>query len=266
MAKSLGLTTSPPTSSIVKKAVRKANHTQFAKKVMAVVNRKDETKYVAENITAVPVIVPATQVTPLNLARMFPLMTQGDANNQRIADQVQPIKARSFWTFYLNGSVPDLFDVTLNLCIVYVKGASTDVAVNAVQAGQFLKVGDGTNTDPTSINSIDMLTKINHYPVNKDQYTLKKWFKKRFCKGASDINGPVGLPTNNTPPTAGAHPSLTLQYTWKPPTLKYNDGAQTLPRNHYPVYLVWATPNDGTNPLIPLLSFNLRSELMFKDA
>ena len=234
--------------------------------IKRIIKGGEETKYTAENITAVPVVVPATQATPLNLARMFPQQTQGTADNQRIGDQITPTSARTFWTFYLNRSVPDLFDVTLNLVVVYVKGATTDVAVAAVQAGQFLRVGDGTNTDPTAGNAIDMLTKIQHYPVNSDQYTLKKWYRRRICKGPNDINGAVGAAGNNAPPTAGRHPCLTLQYKWKPPKLKYNDAAQTLPRNHYPVYLVWATANDGSMPLAPLLSFNVRSELHFKDA
>lgn len=237
----------------------------LTKAVQSVLARSEETKYVAENISAAPIVVPATQTTPLNLARMFPVLGQGVAENQRIGDQVKPTHARTFWTFYLNRSVPDLFDVTLNVVVVYVKGATTDVAVAALPAGNFLKVGDGTNTDPSAPSPVDMLTKIQHYPVNSDQFTLKKWFRKRICKGASDINGPVGLGTNNSPPTAGAHPCLTLQYKWKPPTLKYSDAAQTLPRNHYPVYLVWATANDGS-ALTGLLSFNVRSELFFKDA
>ena len=233
--------------------------------IKSVVARQEETKYLAENITLAPIVVPAAQTTPANLARMLPRMAQGAADNQRIGDMVRPTGARTFWTFYLNRAVPDLFDVTLNLVVVYVKGATTDVAVAALPGGDFLKVGDGTNVDPNAANQIDMLTKIQHYPVNTDQYTLKKWFRKRVCKGASDINGPVGAPTNNSSPTAGAHPCLTLQYKWKPPALKFSDAAQTLPRNHYPVYLVWATANDGS-ALTGLLSFNTRTELFYKDA
>jgi len=244
----------------------KARTSYMKRLIKSVVKGAEETKYVAENITAAaPIIVPAGQTTPANLARMLPKQAQGTADNQRIGDQIAPISARTFWTFYLNGSVPDLFDVTLNLLVLYVKGASTDVAVAAIPAGTLLKVGDGTNVDPNSPNPVDMLTLIQHYPVNQDQFTLKKWFRRRICKGANDINGPVGAATNNSPPTAGRHPCLTLQYKWKPPKLKYNDAAQTLPRNHYPVYVVWATANDGT-PLTSLLSFNVRSELHYKDA
>jgi len=190
-------------------------------------------------------------------------MTQGVQDNQREGDVIQPVRARTFWTFYLNRAVPDLFDITLNLVVVYVKGATTDVAVAALPGGDFLKVGDGTNVDPNAVGQVDMLTKINHYPVNNDQYTLKKWFKRRICKGASDVNGPIGVAGNNSPPTGGQG-AITLQFKWKPPHLKYSDAAQTLPRNHYPVYLVWATANDGS-ALTGLLSFNCRTELYYKD-
>lgn len=242
----------------------KAKSSYMKRLIKSVVSGQEETKYLAENISAAPILVGPTQTTPLSFGRMLPLQAQGVADNQRIGDSIAPVSARTFWTFYLNRAVPDLFDVTLNLVVVHVKGATTDVSVAAIQPGQFLKVGDGTNTDIAGA-PIDILTKIQHYPVNTDQFTLKKWYRKRICKGANDINGPVGAATNNSPPTAGAHPCLTLQYKWKPPKLKYNDAAQTLPRNHYPVYLVWATCNDGA--VLPnLLSFNIRSELHYKDA
>lgn len=230
--------------------------------VKKIIAQKAETKYVAENITPGPVVVPAAQTTPANLARMLPRLTQGIQDNQRIGDVVQPIHARTYWTFYLNRALIDLFDVTLNVCVVYVKGATTDVAVAALPGGDFLKVGDGTNTDPAAaFTPVQMLTYVNHYPVNNDQYTLKKWFKRRICKGAGDVNGLSA--GGNSPPTGGQG-ALTLSYKWKPPTLKYSDGAQNLPRNHYPVYLVWATANDGS-ALNGLLSFNCRTEMHYKD-
>lgn len=249
--------------SVAKKAVRRANRTAFAQKVLAVVNRKDETKYVAENLFGAPLLVPASQITPVNLARMFPRLAQGNGDHQRVGDEVQPLRATAIWQFY--AATTNVFDITLNLVVLTVKGAQTDVAVAALPGGDLLKVGDGTNTDPVAaFTPIQMLTTVNHYHINSDQYTLQKWYKRRISKGANDINGPPGVGTNNSPPTGG-QTIATIKHSWKPPTLKYSDAAQTLPRNHYPVYCVWATANDGT-PLIAGLNFTCRAEMFYKDA
>lgn len=235
----------------------------FAKRVLSVIKSQEETKYVAENITLAPLIVPSSQITPANLARMLPHQTQGAGDHQRIGDSIKPIKACATWVVYINTT--NLYDVVLNLVVLHVKGATTDVAVGALPGGDLLKVGNGTNTDPNAaFTPVQMLTQVNHYPINTDQYTLKKWYRKRFMKGANDINGPVGAPTNNSPPTGGRVLS-TIKYTWKPPALKYSDSAQVLPRNHYPVYCIWATSSDGT-PLGASLNFTCRSEIYYKDS
>lgn len=250
----------------VKKAVRRAKQSDFAKKVMKVVNRNEETKYVAETITQVPggpptFLVPSFQVAPLNLSRMIPNLTQGVLENQRIGDQVSPIKINCMWNFFLAGA--DAFDVTLNIVVVSVKGANSQLALPGIPVGQFLKVGDGTNTDPNGFTPVQFLTEVNHYKVNNDQYTLHKWIKRRVSKG-------FGL-QNIAPPIPGAsnavanQGAMSIKYTWKPPKLKYNAAADTTPTNHYPCYLIWATNNDGT-ALLGDLNFNCRSEMFFKDA
>lgn len=254
-----------PKSSIVKKAVRRARNTAFSKKVMKVVNRKQETKYVAENITIVPggpasFQVPSFQTTPANLSRMIPNLTQGVGEHQRIGDVVQPTRCTGIWTLYLG--LTDVFDVTLNILIVTVKGASQQAALPNLPVGQLLKVGDGTNTDPVGFTPIEFLTLVNNYKVNSDQYTQLKWIKRRFAKGPGAIN--LAAPGTLGPPVAGQGPAV-IKYTWKPPKLKYGDAADVLPSNHYPCYLIWATANDGS-ALTGGLSFNYRSELSYKDA
>lgn len=261
-AGALGLTN----SRVVKKAVRKAKNTLFAKKVLKVVNRKQETKYVAETITIVPggpssTQIPSTQVTPGNLQRMVPNLGQGVDEHQRIGDSVSPVRCNAMWTVFLNDFTSNVIDVTLNIVIVTVKGSSNQPALANIPVGQFLRKGDGTNTDPTGFTPIQMLTEVNRYPVNSDHYTLVKWIKRRFCKGA----GPVqGAGAGNTSPTAGQG-AMVIKHSWKPPALKYSQNADTQPTNHYPCYLIWATSNNAT-ALTGDLAYNLRSEMFYKDA
>lgn len=251
---------------VVRKAVRKAQNSMFAKKVLKVVNRRQETKYVAETPTIVPggpafTQIPSGQITPGNLQRMIPNLTQGVDEHQRIGDSVAPSRCRAMWTVFLSDFTTDVIDVTLNIVIVTVKGSSNQPALANTPVGQFLRKGDGTNTDPSGFTPIQMLTEVNRYPVNDDTYTVKKWIKRRFCKGAGPVQG-VGA--GNTSPTAGQG-AMVISHSWKPPKLHYSNNADTQPINHYPVYLIWATSNNAT-ALTGDLAYNLRTEMYYKDA
>lgn len=256
----------PKPRATIAKAVRGAKNANFAKKVMNVVNRRQETKYVAETVTIVPggpssTQIPSTQVTPGNLQRMIPNLTQGVDDHQRIGDSVVPTRCNAAWTVFLNDFTTDVIDVTLNIVIVTVKGSGNQAALANTPVGQFLRMGNGNNTDPTGFTPIQMLTEVNRYPVNSDTYTLKKWIKRRFCKGAGPVQG-VGA--GNTSPTAGQG-AMVIRHTWKPPKLKYSNAADTQPNNHYPVYLIWATSNNAT-ALTGDLAYNLRAEMFYKDS
>lgn len=247
-----------------RKAVASAKRSVFAKRVLAVVARKEETKYVAQNILSPAIAVPAGQTTPLNLARIMPYLGQGPQDNQRIGDKICPTSARTFFTLFPADTTLNLYDITVNLVIVKVKGASTDTAVAAIPGGDFLRVGDGTNVDPNNPNQESMLTLLNRYPVNTERYTVLKHFTHRFCKGPNNINGPVGVA--NAPPTAGTPlPCKVFTYAWKPPALMYDNGAAVLPTNHYPTYLIWCTANDAS-AYVGNIKFAVRSEMYFKDS
>lgn len=253
-------------NSIVRKAVKKAQNNIFTKKVLRVVKRREETKYVAENILTPAIAVPAAQTTPLNLARIMPVVSQGVGDFQRVGDKINPMRARTFWTVFPADTTLNLYDITLNLVVVRVKGAGTDVAVAATPGGDFLRVGNGTNEDPNVPGQEAMLTLLNRYPINTERYTVLKHFRHRFCKGPNSINGAVGAGGNNAPPTAGpSNPTHVFSYSWKPPALSYDNAAAVLPTNHYPVYLIWATANDAS-AYVGNIKFAVRTEMYFKDA
>lgn len=254
-----------PTKAIVKKAVRKASNSIFSKKVLRIVNQKFETKLIAENILTPAVAIPGAQTTPANLARMLPRLTQGVGEFQRVGDHISPTRACTYWTVFPAETTLNLYDITVNLAIVTVKGASTDTAVAATPGTDFLKVGNGATVDPNDPNQENMLTLINRYPINRERYTVLKHFRHRFCKGPNSINGAVGAGGNNAPPTAGpASPTHVFKYTWTPPMLRYDNAAAVLPTNHYPVYLIWATANDAS-AYVGNVKFAVRSEMYFKD-
>lgn len=251
----------PRTNTIVRKAVKRAANSAFEKKVMRVVNRRSETKYAA-SVPALGVALASAQTTPANFLGILPFVGQGVSECQRIGDVIQPKFARATWTYYLSNT-PNMFDVTLHLVIVMVKGASSAATVAAVPAGSLLKVGTGVNADPNDPNQTNMLSVVNHYPINTDQYTLCKWYKRRFAKGPGAINGaPAAAEAGQIANTASQQ---VIKYSWKPPTLKYDSSAAGFPQNHYPVFVTWATANDGSALQGTILNYSCRSEIFFKD-
>lgn len=236
----------------------------FASKVLAVINRKEETKYVAEDVLPAQAVL-STQTTPANLARILPNMSQGVGDFQRIGDQVVPVRARAMWVVNVNGVNNDFQDITINLLVLRVKGASTAAAVAATPATKLLMAGNGNFVDPDSavFTQQQMISYVNHYKLNTDQYTKLKHFKRRFANGSYGINGVPGA--NATSQIAIAQPMHTFTWSWVPPKLKYNGAGDLLPTNHYPVYLIWATTNDG-GAYSGRLTYSLRTELFYKDA
>jgi len=231
--------------------------------VAKVLKSKTETKYVGEDIAS-GVAITAGVTTPAGLQRILPRLTQGTAENQRVGDLVSPVKARSFITYYLSNT-PNMFDVTINCVILMVKGAANAAAVAAGTGGDLLKTGNVGNVDPNNPNQTIMLTLVNQYPINTEQYTLLKWYKRRFCKGSGAINGAPGggVEAGQIANTPSAH---TFKFTWTPPRLKYDGVASQLPTNHYPVLITWATAHDGSALQATILNYSIRSDLFYKDS
>jgi len=258
------------TNTIVKKAVRKARNSIFAKKVMSVVKRKEETKYVAEYI-AQNLGVTAGAVVPANLNRMLVPVAQGTADNQRIGDKINPIRAVTRITVHFQSTPTGATsgpcsDLEVNCLVLAVKGARTAATVALTPAGSLLKIGNGNNQDPGPVGTYtqaNFIENINHLPVNTDQFTVLKRFKHRFAKGDYDLNGPASG-TGNAQKSVHS-PCHTFTYAWKPPALEYNAAADTFPTNHYPVYIIWVSALDagsyGGN-----VYYGTQTQLFFKDA
>jgi len=238
----------------------------FAKRVLAVLSRKEETKYVSNQLQQ---FIPMGQalITPAGLTNQGCLtpVTQGDGGHQRIGDKITPVRAAIDFSFNWTNENSNNQDVIVNLWIVMAKGANSRVALPSVPVGKFLQVGDGTNRDPDDPNQPLMLNQINHMPLNKDQYTGLKHYRFRMRRG-------VGAQANQGPATIIAPTGVLaredqryIRYSWKPPTLKYNAAADTFPTSHYPVYGYWVTNADGS-AYGDTLHISTRTHLWFKDA
>lgn len=258
----------PATKSIVRKAVRKATNSAFAKKVLKVVARKEETKFVSEYIVQNQLVTAGASV-PGNLNRMIVAVAQGTADNERIGDRINPIRAVTRITVHFqatpSGSTGPFSDVEVHCLVLAVKGARTSATVALTPANTLLRLGNGANGDPSvgTYTQTAFIENINHLPVNTDQFTVLKKFKHRFAKGDYDLNGPASA-------AAGAQRSVyppchTFTYGWKPPAFEYNDTADQFPTNHYPVYIMWVSALDGGS-YGGNVTYGTQTQLYYKDA
>lgn len=253
-----------PNKKTVRKAIRTANKNAFARKVLAVVNKKEETKYVSQQLQQ---LVPMGQalITPAGFFNCLTPVGQGVGDHQRIGERIQPIKGCVDFTFNWTNDQSNNQDVIVNLWVVLAKGANSRAALPNVPIGQFLQVGNGTNRDPDDPNQPLMLSQVQHMPLNKDQYTRLKHYRFRMRRGTgaqanqgpATIVAPTGVPAKED--------QRYIRYTWKPPTLKYNTNADQFPTSHYPVYGYYVTNADGS-AYGDTLHISTRTHLWFKDA
>ena len=233
--------------------------------IKAVAKSQLETKYVGETIFAQQLITAGASV-PGNLNRMLAQVGQGIADNQRIGDRIEPIRATTRWTVHFQNAVSTNFeDLQYHLIILAVKGVKNGSALATVSPNTLLRNGAGGNVDPTVgvFSQNQFIEQVNHYPVNTDQYTVLKRFTHRFAKGSYDITGVPGAAA--TGQISNSSPCVTFSYTWTPPTLDYNTAVDTLPTNHYPVFIHWVSVNDA-GAYSGNLVYGCRTDLFYKDA
>lgn len=233
--------------------------------IKAVAKSQMETKYVGETIFANQLVTAGASV-PGNLNRMLSQVAQGNGDQQRVGDRIQPTRATTRWTVHFQNGVSNNFeDLQYNLIVLAVKGVKNGAALATVSANTLLRNGAGGNVDPAvgGFTQVQFIEQVNHYPVNTDQYTVLKHFKHRFAKGSYDVTGVPGASASTQ--CAIQSPCVTFTYTWTPPTLDYNTAVDTLPTNHYPVFIHWVSVNDG-GAYSGNLFYGCRTDLFYKDA
>jgi len=108
-----------------KRAARKhAKAGSFAAKVLVVVNRKEEAKYVSQQLQQF-VAMGQALVTPAGLFNCLTPVGQGVGDYQRIGEKISPVKACIDFTFNWTNENSNNQDVVVNLWIVIAKGANS---------------------------------------------------------------------------------------------------------------------------------------------
>ena len=233
---------------------------KFAKKVLAVVNRKEETKYVSKQLGGAN--IPGTLVVPGNLVPCIPQLTQGVGSFQRIGQKINMARGRVDFQIYLipaAGAQYPTQDVWVKIFLLNSKQAKSYAQVATLSSNTLLDQGDGTTTDWSVVANAGAYQ---FMPLSKEDFsgsvrTIK--LTKNQGQANSDLN------TTNGPNTFGRVGAVT-SFSWKHKApLLYDEGVATnYPTNYAPVYAFCAMNSDQT-PYQGLVDVQTRLHMWYKD-
>lgn len=250
------------------------------------INKNIETKYVATTIRNNQ-IVPQFLEASVASTTLFPLMPnvyQGDADNQRIGDQIRPIRMRAHvdyvWHKDCSGAaLLNLRQFHVGFKPIRSAAAWQSSATQVVDQAKMLKVGDGTTVCP----DLRLGTHLSFlYPLNTEVYTAHKGCASfRMAKNSGCIQDRKVLGTGDVVAPGNGNTQLvqTKSFDIKvPKVFKYNLLEGT-PNNFTTLFgaCFGVTNNldsdvDVYGPIVrflptnPPLIYNVRVELWYKDA
>lgn len=256
--------------------VRKGNKVgrKFAKKVLAVVKRQEETKYVANDLNSsgnpngaggvywnpLPGITNINSVVPA-----IPAMGQGVTDYQRVGQRVAPVSLKVDLDIGLNPT-----DLSANSVMVVIwygtsKESKSWVGGSPLSTVSFLDNGQGSNTSwGATRNQLN-------FPTDPTLNTLKRLvFPLSKSEGLQNQNGSSLVTQGNYSTSNGrSHRHVTLYF--KPPrTLIYNKETDVYPTNYAPFYYIGFCNADGSPTTMvqsdTLVNVSSRVHLRYKDS
>jgi len=239
-------------------SVPKARST-FAKRVLAVVNKKEETKYVSEQYDLRD--VSNTLLVPSGLNSILPPLSQGTQSNERIGQKIGSASGKIDFTFILNpGKGSDnttSHDVKVRVFMLKSKQAKSMTTVPGIAGGTLLDQGDQTTTDWLSaLNPLQY----EQMPLSKEDFT-----------GSSKVirlRKNFGLANGGTESSVLTYGQISgrCSLSWKHPSgIMYNDANTSYPSNYAPLWAYVAYNADGStfNGQVQVYA---RSHMWFKDS
>jgi len=248
------------------------------RKIKAIVNRGEETKYLCETILDKT----ASGYTNFNSVittasdwyRMLPTLAQGAAMNQRIGNKIAPVRATTQWNITFDATTEDANSRDIFVVLYVVKprfqrsyGSST-TAVNGQMTdhyGAFIENGNGGD------QGFNGVWADSQKPINNDSFTLLKkkvvrLFKPTGLQNTNRVFDPAG-PTVGGTISAPEKYRATLSYSCKPPRLHYDQTSAHQPANYSPFWALGYFYADGTaaDTSGGILAVDCLQHLWFKD-
>jgi len=252
-------------------AMVKSVRGSFAKRVLAVVKRQEETKYVANDYDSagnpnnspwypLPGITNTASVVPA-----IPKMAQGVTDYQRVGQRVSPTSLKVDLDIGLQPT-----DLSANSVMVVIwYGTSKEnkswVGGSPLSTISFLDNGQGSNQSWGGLRG-----QLN-FPVDPTLNSLKRIvFPLSKSEGVQNQNGGSLVTQGNySTSNGGSHKHITLKFT-PPKTLIYNKESDLYPTNYAPFYYIGFCAADGspTNMVQQetLVNVSSRVHMYYKDA
>jgi hypothetical protein len=247
----------------------------FAKKVLAVLEKKAEKKYIADNTGTVGGLSGTNDnlLVPTGLVPLIPKLGQGTQSNQRIGQKISNAHGRVDFQFFFIGNGSGVYptnDVYVRVYKLESKSAKSYGQVALLPGGTLLDQGNQTTSDwnaGTLGNSYGLV--YSQMPLSHEDWrgTHKTI---RLTKNQGVTNGDAA--SGQAPNTFG-HPAGHLSMTWTHKgSILYDDtptggggtGGPSNPTNFAPVYGVVAYNSDNT-PFNSQVQFVTRIHMWYED-
>lgn len=233
----------------------------FTNAVLSIVNKKEETKYVAFQPQPPATGVIATITTPANLVQYLPPVVQGIQSNQRIGTKISNVKGRVDFQFFVIGAPGVQFpteDMIIRIYKLSAKAVKSYSQMAGLTAATLLDNGNQTTTDWSAAGQAIYYSQL---PLSHEDFT-GSFHEIRLRKNQGQPTNDLG--PGQAPNTYG-YPSKKYSFTWKHKgNLLYDDTGVNTPTNYAPLYAVVGYNPDNT-PFSGLCQYTTRSHMWYKD-
>lgn len=231
---------------------------QFAKNVLAVVNRKEETKYVAQQLAVAD--VPDTLIVPTNLQACIPDLLQGTKSSERIGQKVSGVNGRVDFTFVLNpGTTSEntaSHDVYVRIFLIRSKSVKDSSKISSLTNDTLLDNGNQNSIDWKSAPDALFYEKM---PLSKEDFVGRHktiHLRKNF-----------GLANGGTESSVLTYGQIGARcsYRWSHKSNLLYDDKGNVPTNFAPLFAYVAYNVDGSTYNGQVQVFT-RLHMWYKDA
>jgi len=248
-----------------KKQAKKGQVAMMRKIAAEVINKKSETKYVAQQLGDFGGIVNSVLQTPAQLFPMIPTLQCGTESFQRVGARIENLRIKTTFTIWLdnNGNQVQNNNVFVRLYFLRSKKVKNWNQVGLLPANTLLDQGDGTTTDWNN-PAPGQVVQYSQMPISNENW-IGRHKTVRLIKNTGQPNG-----VNGTPNTDGRPSATVVHYTNRKAPVSYenliaNPGL-AYPTNFCPLFGVVAWSSEfGSQIRTDQIQMVVRNEMYFKD-
>jgi len=200
--------------------------------------------------------------TPGEAFICLPQIQQGDDDNQRVGNVIQPKSCIVRGTVTLRGTNVFSESVYADIFFMTSKNIKDQSLGGSLPITEMLNLGNGFNGDynGTSYRAQN--------PVNKADFSLLKHMRILLQKGANDPNAALSGGATSSTDTFSYNRTFAVSIPL-PAKLSYKDATTVYPANYYPFMVAGfhGTDQQGdTAPLNPRIYIQAQAQLYYKDS